>query len=89
LTKSYLKLDFNTSFFYNSWEQSIIAPKFTLRNFIDEMHYYLRFYIRKKRKVTIILIYLFLNATQRIFYTLGTFLIKTKLSNKVINCVKS
>ncbi len=73
-----VKLDRKTDLIYNSWEQSIIAPKFTLNNFADELHYYLRVYLRKRKPILKILMFLFLNAIQRIFYTFGTNIIKIK-----------
>ncbi len=78
MTKSYIKLDSGADLIYNSWEQSILAPKFNLKNFADELHYYLRLYLRKRKPILKIVIFLFLNATQRIFYTFGTIIIKIK-----------
>jgi len=78
MTKSYI---INKSFAkgsYNNWEAGIIAPKFTMKNFADELHYYLRIYLRKKKPFLKILAFIFLNAFQRILYTLGTNLTKIK-----------
>ena len=78
MTKSYLVLETEKGEIYNSWEQSIIAPKFTLRNFTGELHYYLRIYLSKKKSFTKIIMFLFLNAVQRIFYTVGTTIINIR-----------
>ena len=78
MTKSYIIIEKVNEGLYQSWEQSLIAPKFTLRNFTDELHYYLRVYINQKKSLGKIVIFLFLNAIQRILYTTGTFLIKIK-----------
>jgi len=78
MTKSYIAFKDKKGNFYNSWEESIIAPKFTIKNFADELHYYLRIYIRKNKPLSKILMFLFLNATQRILYTFGMLLIKIK-----------
>ncbi len=78
MTKSYFAFKNKIVNTYDSWEESLIAPKFTIKNFADELHYYLRIYLRKNKPVSKILIFLFLNATQRILYTIGTFLIKIK-----------
>ena len=79
MTKSYVKIEINNeNRIYNSWEESVIAPKFTLKNFADELHYYLRIYLRKQKSLWKNLIFLFLNAIQRIFYTIGTDIIKIK-----------
>lgn len=72
MTKSYIGLETEKGEIYNSWDQCIIAPKFTLRNFAEELHYYLRIYLIKKKSFTKIVMFLFLNAIQRIFYTIGT-----------------
>ena len=79
MTKSYIVINDKKGNVYNSWEESLIAPKFTIKNFADELHYYLRIYLRKNKPLSKILIFLFLDATQRILYTIGTFLIKIKL----------
>ena len=78
MTKSYIMLNNKKENIHNSWEESLIAPKFTIKNFTDELHYYLRIYIRKNKPLSKILMFLFLNATQRILYTFGMFLIKIK-----------
>ena len=78
MTKSYLVIEAVNGKLFNPWEQSIIAPKFTLRNFTGELHYYLRIYLRKKKSFIKIIMFLFLNAIQRIFYTLGTNIIKIR-----------
>ena len=64
--------------YYNSWCLELITPKFTIRNFSDELHYYLRIYLKQKKSFWGILIFLFLNATQRVCYTIGSFIIKKK-----------
>ena len=76
MTKSYFKIDQSTDVIYSSWEQSILAPKFNLKNFADELHYFLRIYQRKRIPIFKKLIFLFLNVIQRIFYTFGTNFIK-------------
>ncbi len=78
MTKSYIKTGLSLETTYNSWEESIIAPKFTLKNFADELHYYLRINLRKQKSLWKNLTFLFLNAIQRIFYTIGTDIIKIK-----------
>ena len=81
MTKSYewiFSLQKNS---YNAWEESIIAPKLTLKSFVDELHYFLRLYLIKNKNIWKILLFLMLNGAQRIFYTLGTFLIKIKKKN--------
>jgi len=78
MTKSYIVINDKKGNVYNSWEESLIAPKFTIKNFADELHYYLRIYLRKNKPLSKILFFLFLNATQRILYTFGMFLIKIK-----------
>ena len=80
MTKSYITIKEKKEILYNSWEENLITPKFTIKNFADELHYYLRIYLRKNMPVFKITFFLFLNATQRILYTFGTFLIKIKLS---------
>ncbi len=72
MTKSYLIFESDNNENYNSWQESIIAPKFSLRNFADELHYYLRIYIIRKKSFNEIIKFLFLNVIQRIFYTIGT-----------------
>ncbi|KKM86030.1 hypothetical protein LCGC14_1283130 [marine sediment metagenome] len=71
MTKSYLIFKSNNSK-NNTWQESIIAPKFSLKNFADELHYYLRIYLLKKKSFNKIIKFLLLNAVQRIFYTIGT-----------------
>ncbi len=78
MTKSYLVLETKKGEICNSWEQCIIAPKFTLKNFTGELHYYLRVYLSKKKSFTKIMMFLFLNAVQRIFYTVGTNIINIR-----------
>ena len=78
MTKSY---DWIFSFqqdSYKGWEESIIAPKLTIKSFADELHYCLRLYLIKNKNIWKILLFLMLNGAQRIFYTFGTFLIKVK-----------
>ncbi len=72
MTKSYLIFDTDNNKNYTTWQESIIAPKFSLKNFADELHYYLRIYIIKKKSFNEIIKFLFLNVVQRIFYTMGT-----------------
>ena len=79
MTKSYFVINEKKDNIYGSWKESLIAPKFTIKNFADELHYYLRIYLRENKPLSKILIFLFLNATQRILYTIGTILIKIKL----------
>lgn len=81
MTKSYIKTGLSLETIYGSWEESIIAPKFTLKNFADELHYYLRINLRKQKSLWKNLTFLFLNAIQRIFYTIGTDIIKIKYKN--------
>lgn len=78
MTKSFFVSNQVPQSSYRSWEESIIAPKFNLKNFIDELHYYIRVYIIQKKPILKSMKFLFLNAIQRIFYTYGTFLIKLK-----------
>jgi len=59
-----------------SWEESIVAPKFNLKNFVDELHYYTRIYIKRKKTFFKSIKFLFLNIVQRILYTYGTLLFK-------------
>ena len=79
MTKVLPRLEFDGSTIYESWEESIIAPKLTLKSFADELHYYIRLYLLKRKKLTDFFLFLFLNATQRIFYTIGTFSIILKI----------
>lgn len=81
MTKSYLIYQLNQNQ-YESWEKSIIAPKFNLKNFVGELHYYIRIYIKKEIPFLKSLMFLFLNITQRMLYTYGTFLINLKYSRK-------
>lgn len=81
MTKSYIIIKANDDNIYNSWEKNLIAPKFTIKNFADELHYYLRTYINKNKALSIIIIFLFLNSIQRILYSFGTFLIKLRYVN--------
>ena len=76
MTKSYFINNLSLKNRYNNWEEGIIAPRFTLKNLADELHYYLRIYIRKKKPFLKILAFLFLNVIQRVLYTLGTNLTK-------------
>ena len=78
MTKSYINIQKESEGLYQPWEQSLIAPRFTIKNFAEELHFYLRIYIKQKRSLTKIIIFLFLNAIQRILYTIGTFLIRIK-----------
>jgi len=78
LTKVLPKLEFSAFGVYESWEESIIAPKLTLKSFADELHYYVRLYLMKRKKFSDFLLFLFLNVVQRIFYSFGTFYIKIK-----------
>ncbi len=86
MTKSYIINNSINKNFYNNWDEGIIAPKFNLKSLIDELHYYSRIYILQRKSFLITIKFLFLNAIQRIFYTLGTFLTShsTKI-NKNIN----
>ena len=81
MTKSYDWIFASQQDSYNGWEESIIAPKLTIKSLADELHYYLRLYLIKNKNVWRILLYLMLNGVQRIFYTFGTFLIKIKKKN--------
>ncbi len=72
MTKSYLIFVSDNNRTYTTWQESIIAPKFSLKSFADELHYYLRIYIIKKKSFSEIIKFLFLNAIQRVFYTIGT-----------------
>lgn len=65
--------------YYKSWEKSIIAPDFNLKNFVNEIHYYLRIYINSNMAFWKSIKFLFLNIIQRLAYTYGTF--KIKLEN--------
>ncbi len=78
MTKSYIMIKDKKGNVYNSWEESLIAPKFSIKNFADELHYYLRIYLRTNMSLTKIIMFLFLNAIQRILYTIGTEFIKIK-----------
>ena len=78
VTKSYIIITINDENLYQSWEESLVAPKFTIKNLVDELHYYIRIYIKKKKTYLKIFQFLFLNIVQRILYTLGTFIIKRK-----------
>ena len=78
MTKSYFIERELAQVSYKSWEESIIAPKFNLKNFMDELHYYVRIYIIQKKSFLKSMKFLFLNAVQRIFYTYGTILIKLR-----------
>ena len=78
MTKSYIIFEKVNEGRYQPWEQSLNAPRFTIRNFADELHFYLRIYINQKKPLSKIMIFLFLNAIQRILYTIGTFLIRIK-----------
>ncbi len=49
MTKSYFINSQLPQTSYRSWEESIIAPKFNLKNFVDELHYYIRIYITQKK----------------------------------------
>jgi len=49
MTKSYFINSQLPQKSYRSWEESIIAPKFNLKNFVDELHYYIRIYINQKK----------------------------------------
>ena len=82
MTKSYDWIFTSQQDSYNEWEESIIAPKLTIKSFADELHYYLRLYLIKNKNVRKILLYLMLNGVQRIFYTFGTLLIKIKKKNQ-------
>lgn len=82
MTKSYDWIFTSQQDSYNGWEESIIAPKLTIKSFADELHYYLRLYLIKNKNVRRILLYLMLNGVQRIFYTFGTLLIKIKKKNQ-------
>jgi len=79
LTKSYFKLSKHEDQQYNSWEKGVIAPKLTLINLADELHYYFKIYIKQRKSKSEILFFLFLNAIQRVFYTLGVFMGKRNL----------
>jgi hypothetical protein len=78
MTKVLPRVEFNIFRVYESWEENIIAPKLTLKGFADELHYYLRSYLATKKKLSEVIFFLFLNATQRIFYSFGTFSIKIR-----------
>jgi len=78
MTKSYIIFEKVNEGRYHTWELSLNAPRFTIRNFADELHFYLRIYIKQKKSLGKIMIFLFLNAIQRILYTTGAFLIKIK-----------
>lgn len=76
MTKAFINTKKIPKINYNKWEQTIIAPKLTLRNFSDEMHYYFRIYLQDGKRFPKIILFLFLNVIQRIFYTIGTLIIK-------------
>lgn len=54
------------------WEKGISAPKLTLSELANELHFHLRVYIRKKYGLTKIIVFLFFNLIQRILYTTGS-----------------
>lgn len=82
MTKSYERIFSLQQDSYNGWEESIIAPKLTIKSLADELHYYLRLYMIKNKNVLKILLFLMLNGAQRIFYTFGTLIIKIQKKNK-------
>jgi len=56
MTKSYIVNNNKKGNVYNSLEESLIAPKFTIKNFANELHYYLRKYLIKNKPISKILI---------------------------------
>jgi len=53
------------------WEKGIVAPKLTIRALKDELHFYLRIYLKKgynSRKITF---FMFLYLAQRLLYSYG------------------
>lgn len=82
MTKAYIKKEAFSSRTYEEWDNSIIAPKFSLKNFSDELHFYLRIYLLKDKPLVKILIFLFLNAIQRVFYTIGNLIVKLTYPKK-------
>ena len=81
MTKSYERIFSSKEDIYNGWEESILAPKLTIKSLADELHYYLRLYMIKNKNILKILLFLMLNGAQRIFYTFGTLIIKIKKKN--------
>ena len=82
MTKSYLIPEKNIENYHQSRKHCLIAPKFTIKNFTYELHYYLRIYISDKKPIIKIFMFLFLNAIQRTLYTFGTFLVKIKSNHR-------
>ena len=76
MTKSYDRIFSSQHDSSKGWEESIIAPKLSIKSLADELHYYLRLYLIENKNFLKILVFLMLNGAQRIFYTFGTFLIK-------------
>lgn len=74
MTKSYLYSFETKNQIYKNWEIELIAPRLTIKNFAHEMHYYIRIYIKQEKPFLKLVKFLFLNAVQRIFYTIGAFL---------------
>ena len=81
MTKSYERIFSSKEDIYNGWEESILAPKLTIKSLADELHYYLRLYMIKNKNILKILLFLMLNGAQRISYTFGTLIIKIKKKN--------
>lgn len=78
MTKSYLINEIHQNIISESWEQNIIARRFTIRNISKQMTYNLLVYFREQESLTHIIIFLFLGFIQLLFYTLGAFLVKLR-----------
>jgi len=78
MTKSYLTNEIHQNIIAESWEQNIIARRFTIRTISKQMTYNLHIYFREKESLTHIIIFLFLSLIQLLFYTLGAFLVKLR-----------
>jgi hypothetical protein len=53
----------------NEWNEGIIAPKLTLGELKDELHFHLRKYLHKGYRKRKIIVFMFFYCIQRILYT--------------------
>ena len=64
------------------WEEGIVAPKITIRALKDELHFYLRIYLKKGYNIQKIISFLFLYLVQRLLYSYSYWSVKYE-NNKI------
>ena len=65
------------------WEEGIVAPKITIRALKDELHFYLRIYLKKGYDIRRIISFLFLYLVQRLLYSYSYWSVKYEKPKKL------